>query len=79
MAKIKENKIIECNRKSAYINIYRLCTFARENDYLEMTEWANGEGYDIKFVLLGKENKIALTIGQLDALTLLFDKLYKNN
>jgi hypothetical protein len=44
-----------------------------------MTEWANGEGYDIKFVLLGKENKIALTIGQLDALTLLFDKLYKNN
>ena len=35
------------NRKSITDELSKYCTFAKENDFIEVTEWTNGEGIDI--------------------------------
>jgi hypothetical protein len=32
------------NRKSKFMELKSYCTFAKENDYIEVTEWSNGKG-----------------------------------
>ena len=39
-----------------------------DNDFIEVTEWTNGEGIDIIINSNGKERLISLTRGQLDAI-----------
>jgi len=33
-------------RNSVYATTKEFCHFANENDYIEVTEWKNGEGFD---------------------------------
>lgn len=35
------------NRKAIFKELEDWCHFADENDYIEVTEWTNGEGVDI--------------------------------
>lgn len=62
-------------RKSLMVELKDFDHLAKENDFIEVTEWGNGEGYDIA---LSDKQVISITMGQFDAikkLIKLFNKL----
>jgi hypothetical protein len=71
---VKNYKVKTQNRKSAMVDLKYYCVFAmssdRKNkgDFLEVTEWANGEGYDIHICDTDGEKIFRLTYGQYEAL-----------
>lgn len=61
-------------RKSIGDNLRKYCHIAKENAYIEVTEWTNGEGWDISI-----DNRIfSLTWGELDAIQFLTMALQYN-
>ena len=54
-------------RKSVNDNLQKYDYLAKDNDFIEVTEWNNGEGWDISI----NDKIIQLTIGQLDAINYL--------
>lgn len=56
-----------CNRKSVMTNLKDFDHLSKEHDYIEVTQWNNGEGWDI-FI---NERHISLTYGQLEAINYL--------
>lgn len=58
-------------RKSISDNLRKYDHLAKDNDYIEVTEWSNGEGWDITL----NEQVISLTWGQLDAIDYLIKHL----
>ena len=61
------------NRKSAFVELKDFCIFSSgtlkdKDDFLEVTEWANGEGYDIYISDVNGERQFHLTWGQYEAL-----------
>lgn len=50
--------------------------FSKETDYIEITEWANGEGFDVD-INTRQDAKFHLTWGQWDAIKCLIKKLNK--
>lgn len=70
------NKTIKLyNRKSIYADLNEFDFLAKKDDFIEITEWHNGEGIDITI----NEDIMALTWGQLKAIKKLSKKLYGNN
>lgn len=70
-----ENKLKIIQRNSVSDSLKKYDYLAKEDSFIEVTEWTNGEGYDITI----DEKMISLTDGQLDAInylvhTLLFQK-----
>ena len=63
------SKIIQ--RKSISDNLHKYDYLAKDNSFVEVTEWANGEGWDITF----DDKIISLTYGQLDAIKYLTSTL----
>ena len=60
---------METNKRKAISDkLNKYCTLANENDFIEVTEWTNGEGWDI--TLNGKP-VISLTYGELEAINFL--------
>lgn len=59
MEKSKRNTVIDDLNKFSHL--------AKEHDYIEITEWSNGEGWDISF----NDKYISLTYGELDAINYL--------
>lgn len=59
------------NRKSVYANLNKFCCIAKDEDYIEITEWTNGEGWDISF----KDTILSLTRGELEAIQYLTKSL----
>lgn len=47
--------------------------FAGENDFIEVCEWKNGEGYDISI----NDEHYSFTIGEIDAINCLIAELNK--
>ena len=63
------------NRKSLMVELKDFDYLAKKDDFIEVTAWENGEGYDIA---LSDKQVISITIGQFDAikkLIKLFNKL----
>lgn len=59
------------SRKSINDDLKKYDYLAKDDDFIEVTEWTNGEGYDITI-----NNKIIpLTNGQLDAINYLTKSL----
>lgn len=54
------------------LNVYDIC--AKDGDFIEVTEWANGEGWDITI----NNQYIHLTDGQLSAINYLTQTLTYN-
>ena len=54
-------------RKSVSDNLQKYDYLAKDNDFIEVTEWSNGEGWDINI----NDKIIQLTMGQLDAINYL--------
>jgi hypothetical protein len=61
------------NRKAKFMELKSYCTFAKDNDYIEVTEWSNGEGYDVTISNTGETKHLSLTIGEFEALTVLIN------
>jgi len=73
-------KIETSNRKTVFMELFGICSFAKENsgDFIEVTEWSNGEGFDIS--LSSKSygtQSIQLTWGEYKALKKLVKALDK--
>lgn len=58
-------------RKSIRDNLRKYDYLAKDHSFIEVTEWANGEGWDITF----NDTTISLTLGQLDAIKYLTSAL----
>lgn len=64
------------NRKSISDKLKKYDYLAKDNDFIEVIEWTNGEGYDI----IINDKIISLTRGQIDAINYLVRSLeYKSN
>lgn len=62
-------------RKSVNDKLRKYDHLAKDDDFIEVTEWANGEGWDVTI----NERQLLLTRGQLDAIEYLTRSLdYKN-
>lgn len=59
------------NRKSINDKLTKYDYLAKDNEFIEVTEWTNGEGYDIVI----NDKIISLTSGQLDAINYLTKSL----
>ena len=71
----KEVEVNLYNRKSLMVELKDFDYLAEKNDFIEVTEWKNGEGYDIA---LSDKQIISITIGQFNAIKKLikvFNKL----
>ena len=63
------------NRKSVTDSLKKYDCLAQDSDFIEVTEWYNGEGWDISI----NDNKlISLTWGQLEAISYLVKSLDYN-
>ena len=58
-------------RKAVFSEIKGYCIHAGDNNYMEVTQWSNGEGYDISIDRKNGGEKFSLTFGEFDLLTVL--------
>ncbi len=78
----KKKKISTSNRKSAFASLEDFCVFSSgerkdKGDFIEVTEWSNGEGYDILISDRDGDKQFSLTWGQYEAMKKCFKKLTK--
>lgn len=59
------------NRKSVNDKLKVYDYLANENDFIEVTEWSNGDGVDISISTNETTTLISLTRGELEAITYL--------
>lgn len=59
------------SRKSVNDRLRKYSFMAKEDDSVEVTQWVNGEGYDITI----EDRKMSLTDGELDAINYLVQTL----
>lgn len=62
------------SRKSVFDNLSKYDILSKKDSFIEITEWSNGEGWDITI----DDKIISLTIGQLDAINYLTKVLEYN-
>lgn len=55
------------NRKSVHDDLKKYDYISKDNGYIEVTEWTNGEGIDVT-IESGSTKLISLTYGELDAI-----------
>lgn len=61
-------------RKAVFSYLKKYDHLADEHDYIEITEWKNGEGFDVE--IIGKlSTRFQLTWGEFEALKKLVKKL----
>lgn len=68
------------NRKSVSDDLKKYDYLSKEDDFIEITEWSNGEGISITINM----NTFELTFGQLDAINYLsqalkYESIKENN
>ena len=82
---MKKDKIEVSKRKAAFADLKDFCTLSGEfgrkdkGDFLEVTEWTNGEGYDIHISDVSGERQFHLTWGQVKALKACMKSLQKQS
>lgn len=59
------------NRKSVNDKLKKYSHLAKDSDFIEITEWANGEGWDITI----NDKVISITYGELEAINYLIKAL----
>ena len=55
-------------RKAKFTTLKPYCHFSKPDEYMEVTEWSNGEGMDVN---INDEKHISLTWGEYEALQVL--------
>lgn len=64
------------NRKAIFAELDEYDVFAKEHDYIEITGWINGEGYDVE-INSSTSAQFSMTNGQFKALKKLIKELNK--
>ena len=65
------------NRKAIFSELKKYCHLSDEHDFIEVTQWNNGEGVDVHISNKGNNQKIEMTWGQWSLLKKMIKKLYK--
>jgi hypothetical protein len=61
------------NRKAKFTELKPYCHFAKDHDLIEVTEWSNGEGYDVTIHNVDGVKNFSLSMGEFEALTVLIN------
>lgn len=65
---------IEVNsRRAVFAELKGYCHLSGDHDYIEVTEWSNGDGYDITIARKNGEERFSLSRGEVDLLTVLLN------
>ena len=64
-------ELTESTRPTKSVSLVGLCSLSSSPDYVEATEWTNGEGIDFYVDSRGGKEKFSLTYGEAKAVTLL--------
>ena len=60
------------NRKSISDKLQKYCYFSnKDEDFIEVTSWSNGEGIDVTIHSNGQDKFFSLTHGELEAINYL--------
>jgi hypothetical protein len=82
---MKNDKIQISNRKAAFAELKDFCLFSMgperkdTGDFLEVTKWTNGEGYDIHISNRDGDRMIHLTLGEYEAIKKCIKEIEKIN
>ena len=60
-------------RRAVFAQLKPYCFHAGDNDYMEVTEWSNGEGYDIVIDRKNNTERSSLTHGEWECLQVLIN------
>ena len=60
------------NRKSVFEHLKKYCHLSSNDSYIELTEWSNGEGFDV-VVSSHETQRFSLTYGEFQLLNVLFN------
>lgn len=68
----------EYKRTARFTNLKKYDYFAAENDFMEVTEWYNGEGFDVNVTCKMGNQQISMTWGEYKALRALIGNWYSD-
>ena len=60
-------------RMAFFTELDVFCHHSKDNDFIEITEWGNGEGYDVVICTHTKNQTFSLTHGEIQALQYLLN------
>jgi hypothetical protein len=60
-------------RKALFSELKKYCHHSGDNDYMEVTEWSNGEGYDVCIDRKNGGEKFSMTYGEIELLMVLLN------
>ena len=60
-------------RRAVFAELKDYCLMSGDNDYMEVTEWSNGEGYDVCIDRKNGGEKFSPTYGEVELLTVLLN------
>ena len=66
-------------RKAVHTDLVEYCIFASKGDFAEVTEWSNGEGYDIS-ICTGRDGyhrQFSLSYGEFKAIKAIIKEMNK--
>lgn len=63
--------IEQSKRKAVFSELEGYCVISSKDDFMEVTQWSNGEGYDICIDRKKSQERFSLTYGEFDLLTVL--------
>lgn len=61
------------NRECKQVELRLYCYLASDGDTIEVTEWTNGEGYDVAIISMHGDRHFSITDGELQALNVLIN------
>jgi hypothetical protein len=64
-------------RRAVFAELLPYCVLSGEGDYMEVTHWTNGEGYDIEIEAKNRKERFSLTNGEWELLQVLMN--YKDD
>jgi hypothetical protein len=67
------SKIEVSKRRAIFAELKGYCHLSSDNDYMEVTEWSNVEGYDVCIDRKSGGEKFSLTYGEVELLMVLLN------
>ena len=65
------SKIEVSEVKVAFCELKEFCYLSNDNDFIEVTKWTNGDGFNVCISRKNHEQNFSLTSGELDAVNVL--------
>lgn len=72
----EKKKITQYKRKTVFTELGEWCYLSDDTDYIEVTDWANGDGFDVNVNSKNMDQMFHMTHGQFKAFKKIYKKLY---